>query len=118
MTNNAPTSRASTAFFVQAILSFGVALGATLVAVAYMPVDGWMRGLMIVGLLYVVTSTFTLSKCVRDQQEASSVVSRVDQARLERLLAEYDPFGGAPAPLPGKATAFATEPPSSRTPAP
>jgi hypothetical protein len=43
-------------------------------------------------VLYVVTSAFTLAKCVRDRQESASVISRVDQARLDKLLAEHDPF--------------------------
>ena len=51
-----------------------------------------MRAFLALGLLYVVTSTFTLAKCVRDQHEASRVVHRVDEARLERFLAEHDPF--------------------------
>jgi hypothetical protein len=51
-----------------------------------------VRAFLSLGLLYAVTSTFTLAKCVRDQQEASSVIGRVDQVRLERLLADYDPF--------------------------
>ena len=29
---------------------------------------------------------------MRDQQENVSVISRLDQARLERLLAEFDPY--------------------------
>jgi len=29
---------------------------------------------------------------VRDRQESSAVLTRVDQARLEKLLAEHDPF--------------------------
>jgi hypothetical protein len=29
---------------------------------------------------------------VRDQQEAGEVISRVDQARLEKLLTEHDLF--------------------------
>ncbi|MGE5290113.1 MAG: hypothetical protein ACM3ML_23595 [Micromonosporaceae bacterium] len=37
-----------------------------------------------------MTSSFTLAKCVRDRQEATSVTSRVDQARLDKLLAEHD----------------------------
>jgi hypothetical protein len=37
-----------------------------------------------------VTSAFTLAKCVRDRQEETEVVSRVDQARLDKLLAEQD----------------------------
>lgn len=39
-----------------------------------------------------MTSAFTLAKCVRDQQEAAAVTSRVDQARLDKMLAEHDPF--------------------------
>ena len=85
-------SRPSSAFFVQAGLSFGVAVVGVSLGIAYLPVDGWMRGFLALGLLYVVTSSFTLAKCVRDQQEAAAVASRVDQARLDKLIAEHDPF--------------------------
>jgi len=34
----------------------------------------------------------TLAKVVRDRQEVGQMVSRVDQARLDKLLAEHDPF--------------------------
>jgi hypothetical protein len=43
-------------------------------------------------VLYVVTSALTLATCVRDRQESTAAVSRVDQARLDKLLAEHDPF--------------------------
>lgn len=82
----------SAAFFLQAALSFGVALVAVGVGIAYLPVNGWVRGFLAIGLLYVVTSAFTLAKCVRDQQEAEAVTSRVDQARLDKILSEHDPF--------------------------
>jgi len=39
-----------------------------------------------------VSSAFTLAKCVRDRQEESAVVTRVDRARVDKLLAEHDPF--------------------------
>lgn len=80
------------AFYVQAVLSFGVSVVAVAVGVAYLPVGGWVRAFLALGLLYVVTSTFTLAKCVRDRQEAAAVAHRVDQARLDKLLAEHDPF--------------------------
>jgi hypothetical protein len=41
-------------------------------------------GFLALGLLYVVTSSFTLAKCVRDRQEETALVSRVDQARLDK----------------------------------
>lgn len=82
----------SSAFFLQAGLSFAVALVGVATGVAYLPVDGWMRAFLALGLLYVVTSAFTLAKCVRDHQEAAAVTNRVDQARLDKILAEHDPF--------------------------
>ena len=82
----------TTAFMVQSAISFGIALLALLIGVANLPVDSWTRGFLAVGLLYVVTSTFTLAKVVRDAHETHTVLSRVDEARLERLLAEHDPF--------------------------
>ena len=89
----APVTRKSTAaFVVQAWLSFGVSVSAMVFAVLYLPVDPWIRAFLGLGLLYVVTSSITLAKVVRDQQEVTAVVSRVDQARLDKLLAEHDPF--------------------------
>nr|WP_241831082.1 YiaA/YiaB family inner membrane protein [Parafrankia soli] len=77
---------------VQAALSFGISVVAVTYAIAHLPGDAWIRGFLLLGMLYIITSTFTLAKCVRDQHEASAVISRVDQARLERFLAEHDPF--------------------------
>lgn len=91
MTISAPP-RQTAAFYLQAGISFAVALGAVLIGIAYLPADGWTRGFMVLGVLYLVTSTFTLAKCVRDQYEAQSVISRVDEARLERFIAEHDPL--------------------------
>lgn len=82
----------SAAFYVQAILSFAISLAALIIGIMSLPVGMWIRGFLAVGLLYVVTSTFTLAKVVRDHQEATSVHGRVDQARLEKLLAEHDPY--------------------------
>jgi hypothetical protein len=82
----------TTAFYVQAVISFGLSLTALAVGIASLPVTTWVRSFMGLGLLYVVTSTFTLAKCVRDRNEEATVVSRVDQARLDKLLAEHDPF--------------------------
>ena len=80
----------TTAFYVQAALSFAVSLAAVGIGIAYLSVSPWVRAFLTVGMLYTVTSAFTLAKCVRDRQEESAVVSRVDQALLDKLLAEQD----------------------------
>jgi hypothetical protein len=93
-TISVPNSQ-TTAFYAQAIISFGLSLGAVTIGIAYLPVDAWIRAFLLVGLLYSVTSTFTLAKCVRDHHETQRVLHRVDEARLERLIAEHDPFSAA-----------------------
>jgi len=80
------------AFYVQAVISFAVSTGAVLLGIAYLPADDWTRAFLALGFLYTVTSSLTLAKCVRDQHESTQVVHRVDEARLERILAEHDPF--------------------------
>jgi len=82
----------TTAFYVQAALSFAISVSALAIGIAYLPMGAWPRAFLALGLMFVVTSAFTLSKCVRDQQEAGEIISRVDQARLEKLLTEHDLF--------------------------
>lgn len=82
-------------FYVQAIVSFGVSLASVGIGVAYLPADNWVRAFLGIAILYAIASTFTLAKVVRDKQELSTVVTRVDQARLDKLVAEHDPFKAA-----------------------
>lgn len=80
------------AYYGQAVASFGIALGAVALGIANLEADVWVRAFLGIAVLYLTTSAFTLAKVVRDRQEAGQIVSRVDQARLEKLLAEHDPF--------------------------
>jgi hypothetical protein len=82
--------RTTTAFLVQAAISFGVSLSVTIVGIGYRSDSRWVRAFLALGLLYVVTSSFTLAKCIRDRHEDTAIVSRVDQAKLDKRLAEQD----------------------------
>ena len=68
------------------MISFAVSLAVTITGIGYLHESRWIRGFLALGLLYVVTSSFTLAKCVRDRQEETALLSRVDQARLDKLL--------------------------------
>ncbi len=88
-----PVKHESTAaFYGQAVASFAVAMAATAIGIFRLDANAWVRGFLAIAVLYLVTSAFTLAKVIRDRQEAGQIVSRVDQARLEKLLAEHDPF--------------------------
>lgn len=82
----------STGWIVQTYISFAVSLAALGIGIAYLDVDDWVRAFLALSSLYAISSSISLSKTVRDQHEARQVVARVDEAKLEKLLAEHDPF--------------------------
>ncbi|KAB1976970.1 YiaA/YiaB family inner membrane protein [Streptomyces sp. NPDC026665] len=92
MTETPVKQQSTTAFYGQAVASFAIAMAATSIGIYRLDTDAWVRAFLAIAVLYLVTSAFTLAKVIRDRQEAGQIVSRVDQARLEKLLAEHDPF--------------------------
>src|SRR5690348_17025833 len=79
------STKNTNAFFAQAAISFGVALLTMIFAVLYLPVDPWIRAFLGLGVMYLTTSSFTLAKCVRDNQENQAVYARLDQARVDKI---------------------------------
>ncbi|GAB2756520.1 YiaA/YiaB family inner membrane protein [Nocardioides salsibiostraticola] len=92
MSNQSAPTKNTQAFFFQAVASFGIALLGLLWALLYMPMDAWQRGFLAMTCLFLVSSSFTLAKVIRDAQDDKYVVSRLDQARVDKILAEHDPF--------------------------
>ena len=87
--------RNTTAFFAQAAISFGIAAVAVGIGITYLPVDRWIRAFLAIGCLFLVSSAFTLAKCVRDHQEATQGLSALDHARLEGMLAGREARSGS-----------------------
>jgi hypothetical protein len=85
-------SKNTAAFFLQAAIAFGVSLLGVLGGVLFLPLDLWQRLFLAMTVLFLVTSSFTLAKVIRDQEEAATIRVRLDEARMEKLLAEYNPF--------------------------
>ncbi|WP_028658969.1 YiaA/YiaB family inner membrane protein [Nocardioides insulae] len=92
METTTPATKNTMAFFVQSALAFGLALAFLLIAILYLPADPWPKAFLALGTIFLTTSSFSLAKCVRDAQESQHVVSRLDQARVDRILAEHDPW--------------------------
>jgi hypothetical protein len=85
-------SKNTAAFFVQAAVAFGVSFLALVGGIYCLPLDLWQRSFLAMTVLFLVSSSFTLAKVIRDQQEAATIRVRLDEARLEKLIAEHDPF--------------------------
>lgn len=82
----------STAWVAQVWLSWLIAMFATLLGIVLLPVDLWMRGYLLMGLLFVVGSTLSLAKTTRDLHEAGKLHSVINDAKLEKILAEHGPL--------------------------
>ena len=50
------------------------------------------QAFLALGTVFLTTSSFSLTTCVRDAQESQHVVSRLDQARVDRILADHNPW--------------------------
>jgi hypothetical protein len=57
------------AFYGQAVASFAVAMAATAIGIYQLSADAWVRGFLAIAVLYLVTSSFTLAKVIRDRQD-------------------------------------------------
>jgi hypothetical protein len=82
----------SSGWIIQVWISFILSITATTVGIFYTPVDSWIKGYLGMGVFFSVASTVSLSKTVRDLHESQRITSRVDEAKLEKILAEHDPF--------------------------
>ncbi|WP_395657815.1 YiaA/YiaB family inner membrane protein [Nocardioides sp.] len=92
MDSQAPTPKNTAAFYAQSAIAFGLALFTMLVAIYYLPAEPWPKAFLALGTVFLTTSAFSLAKCVRDTQESQYVFSRLDQARVDRILADHDPW--------------------------
>jgi hypothetical protein len=74
--------------FVQ--ISFFISLGLMIAGICILPVVLWIKGYMTMGLFFLVSSTLTLSKTLRDDHESKKMVNRINEVKTERMLKEFD----------------------------
>ena len=56
----------------------------------YVPLNTWAKAYLAISTPFAISYTISLSKTTRDLHESRKVIARVDEARIERLLAEHD----------------------------
>ncbi|MGB5595713.1 MAG: YiaA/YiaB family inner membrane protein [Crocosphaera sp.] len=79
----------SSAWVIQTWLSFVLAVSTTTIGILYLPVDNWIKAFMGMGLTFTIGSTVSLTKTQRDLHEGKKLLSRVDEAKVEKLLNEH-----------------------------
>lgn len=87
MDNEMSSNSAGWMFFVKA--SFAISLLATAAGVVFSPTDLLVKGYMGICALFLVSTTITLSKTLRDDHESRRIHNRISEARAQQLIKEY-----------------------------
>jgi hypothetical protein len=74
-------------FFVKA--SFAISISAMIVGIVMLPADFTVKAYLSICALFVVNSTITLAKTMRDQHESQRLVNKISEAKTQQILKEY-----------------------------
>ena len=80
----------SPAWVLYTYVSFALALFMCIGGIYFMPAALWIKGYLCMAMFFLVGTTFTLAKTVRDAHEAQKLHHRIDEAKTERLLTDIE----------------------------
>jgi hypothetical protein len=92
---NQTTQSHSAAWITFTYVSFGASALMVGIGVYLSGLDLSMKGYLTMGFLMLVQSCITMTKTMRDVQESSRLVNRIEDAKAERLLMEVERSGRA-----------------------
>jgi hypothetical protein len=71
-------------------ISFSMSAFMVAIGVYLLPVDLWIKGYLSMGVVMLIQSCVTLTKTVRDTHESSRLVNRIEDAKAERILMDFN----------------------------
>ncbi len=78
------------AWRIQVWAIFALSFGGTLIGIAYIDADVWMKAFLAMGFVSTVSACFTLAKTIRDDHESERLINRVSSAKTEKILTEFE----------------------------
>lgn len=75
-------------FFVK--VAFAIAIGATLLGIYLLPGQLVVKGYFLISSLFLVFSTITMSKTVRDGHESARLHNKITDARTSKIIRDMD----------------------------
>ena len=70
--------------------SFIIATGTMFFGIYHAPIDLWIKGFFAMGTLFIIGSTFTLGKTIRDNAEAIKRIQRMTEPKIEPMVNNYE----------------------------
>ena len=83
------TTNHSGAWIAFTYVNMAAAAALTFGGLYFLPIDLWIKGYMLMGITMLVNSTVILTKTMRDRQESSRLVNKIEEAKTERILASF-----------------------------
>jgi hypothetical protein len=80
----------SSAWVTFTYVSFAASAFLVAVGIYFLPVDLWIKGYLSMGIVMLIQSCVTLTKTVRDMHESSRLVNRIEDAKAERILMDFN----------------------------
>jgi hypothetical protein len=82
-------ARNTPAWRFQVWASFALSTVLMFIGVYHLPVDWWMKGYLIMGLIFTIGSCFGLAKTIRDDFEDDKFEKPGGNAKTETIIREY-----------------------------
>ena len=83
-------SRNTPAWRIQVWISFSLSLSLCFIGIYNLPVNWWIKGYFIMGIVFLIASCFGLAKTLRDDQEIGKLVNRVKEAKMNKIINEFE----------------------------
>ena len=83
---NEPSIKHSGAWINFTILRFAISITMMALGIYFLPLELAVKGFLVMATLMIIQSSITVTKTLRDNQETSKLVSKVEEAKTERLL--------------------------------
>ena len=87
--NEATLQPNSTSWLLFVRLTFGISIAAMAAFIFFMDGSLLMRGYLALNSLFLISSTIMMSKTMRDEHEAQSLIHKISEAKTNKILKEY-----------------------------
>ncbi len=71
-------------------LSFGAAFAMMVIGIWMLPADPWIKGYLSMGIVFLIGSTISLTKTLRDNHESERLNNKLEEAKTDKILREFD----------------------------
>ncbi|MDE1463541.1 YiaA/YiaB family inner membrane protein [Spartinivicinus poritis] len=70
-------------------ISFVLSIAAMLMGILIIPASLEIKGYLVISALFIINSTITLSKTLRDEHEKERLINKISTAKTQKIINEF-----------------------------